>query len=157
MIGIGVSLVAQMVKNLPTMQETLVPSLDQEDPLEKGQPTPAFLPREFHGQIVGLQSVRRVRATNTQTHGLYSKFCLCRLISALIPSLVIPFFWYRGQGTPTQGDLWSAFRQIEGGQGVHPVSALSQLTSAQNKRMAIGAFLIAQLVQNSPAMQETLL
>ena len=29
------SLVAQMVKNLPAMQETRVQSLDQEDPLEK--------------------------------------------------------------------------------------------------------------------------
>ena len=28
--------VAQMVKNLPTMQETCVQSLGQEDPLEKG-------------------------------------------------------------------------------------------------------------------------
>ena len=27
---------AQMVKNLPAMQETWVPSLGQEDPLEKG-------------------------------------------------------------------------------------------------------------------------
>ena len=31
-----VSLVAQMVKNLPTMQETQVQSPGQEDPLEKG-------------------------------------------------------------------------------------------------------------------------
>ena len=30
----GVSLVAQMVKNLPTMQKTRVQSLGQEDPLE---------------------------------------------------------------------------------------------------------------------------
>ena len=30
------SLVAQMVKNLPAMQETQVHTLDQEDPLEKG-------------------------------------------------------------------------------------------------------------------------
>ena len=29
-------LVAQLVKNLPTVQETLVPSLGWEDPLEKG-------------------------------------------------------------------------------------------------------------------------
>ena len=33
------------------MQETQVPSLGQEDPLEKEWlPTPVFLPREFHGQ-----------------------------------------------------------------------------------------------------------
>ena len=33
------SLVAQMVKNLPAMQETWVRSLDWEDPLEKGMAT----------------------------------------------------------------------------------------------------------------------
>ena len=32
----GASLLAQMLKNLPAMQETLVQSLGQEDPLEKG-------------------------------------------------------------------------------------------------------------------------
>ena len=31
----GLTLLAQMVKNLPTMQETLIQSLGQEDPLEK--------------------------------------------------------------------------------------------------------------------------
>ena len=45
------SLVAQMVKNLPVMQETWVSSLVQEDALEKGmKPSPIFLPGEFHGQ-----------------------------------------------------------------------------------------------------------
>ena len=33
------SLVSQMVKNLPAMQETWVCSLGQEDPLEKGMAT----------------------------------------------------------------------------------------------------------------------
>ena len=33
---LGVSLVAQLVKNLPAMQETPVRFLGQEDPLEKG-------------------------------------------------------------------------------------------------------------------------
>ena len=33
---LGLSLVAQTVKNLPTMQETQVESLAQQDPLEKG-------------------------------------------------------------------------------------------------------------------------
>ena len=37
-----------MVKNPPAIQETWVQSLDQEDPLEKGLPTPVFLPGEFH-------------------------------------------------------------------------------------------------------------
>ena len=40
-----------MVKNLPAMQETGVPSLGQEDLLgKKWQPTPVFLPGEFHRQ-----------------------------------------------------------------------------------------------------------
>ena len=38
-IYIGASLVAQMVKNLPAVQETQVWSLGQEDPLEKGMAT----------------------------------------------------------------------------------------------------------------------
>ena len=37
------SLVAQMVKNLPAMQETQVQSLAQEDPLEKGMASPASI------------------------------------------------------------------------------------------------------------------
>ena len=38
-------------KELPSMQETWVRSLGQEDPLQKGMvSTPVFLPGEFHGQ-----------------------------------------------------------------------------------------------------------
>ena len=45
------SLVAQMVKHPPVMQETWVWSLDQAEPLEKEMATtPVFLPGEFHGQ-----------------------------------------------------------------------------------------------------------
>ena len=40
------SLIAQLVKNPPAMQETLVQFLGQEDPLEKGQAT--------HSSILGL-------------------------------------------------------------------------------------------------------
>ena len=40
-----------MVKNLPTMLETQVPSLGWEDPLEKEMVmTPVFLPGKLHGQ-----------------------------------------------------------------------------------------------------------
>ena len=47
----GASLGAQMVKNLPAMQEALVQSLGWEDLLEKGTAThPVSLPREFCGQ-----------------------------------------------------------------------------------------------------------
>ena len=38
-IQLGASLVAQMVKNLPAMWETWIPSLVWEDPLEKGKST----------------------------------------------------------------------------------------------------------------------
>ena len=45
---------AQWLKNMPAMQETQkvqVPSLSQEDPLEKDrQSTPVFLPGKSHGQ-----------------------------------------------------------------------------------------------------------
>ena len=41
---------AQIVKNLPAVQETWVRSLGQEDPLEKGMATPVLLPGEFHGR-----------------------------------------------------------------------------------------------------------
>ena len=48
----GASLVPQTVKNLPAIQETWVPSLGWESPLDKEtwQPTPVFLPGKFHGQ-----------------------------------------------------------------------------------------------------------
>ena len=43
-----ISLVAQTVKNPPSVRETWVQSLAWEDPLEKGMlPTPVFWPREF--------------------------------------------------------------------------------------------------------------
>ena len=45
-LGFGASLVAQLIKNLPAMQETLVQFLGQEAPLEKGQAT--------HSSILGL-------------------------------------------------------------------------------------------------------
>ena len=45
---IGATLVAQMVKSLPVMQETQVQSLGLEDTLEeKWQSTPVFLPGKF--------------------------------------------------------------------------------------------------------------
>ena len=62
----GASLVVQMVKNLPAMQETWVRSLGQEDPLEKEMATHSSIlawripwiaePRRL--QSMGLQRVR---------------------------------------------------------------------------------------------------
>ena len=50
--GTGASLVAQVVKNLPPMQETPVQYLSPEDALEKEMVTlpPVVLPGESHGQ-----------------------------------------------------------------------------------------------------------
>ena len=60
----GASPVAQMVKNLPAMQETWVQSLGQEDPLEKGMATHSNIlawripgtEEPGRSQSVGLQS-----------------------------------------------------------------------------------------------------
>ena len=50
-LSVWASLVAQLVKDLPVMQETWVQSLGWEDSLEKEwQPTPIFLPGQFHGE-----------------------------------------------------------------------------------------------------------
>ena len=54
------SLVAQMVKNLPALQETQVWSLGWEEPQRRAwQPTPVFLSGEFCGQrsLVGYKSM----------------------------------------------------------------------------------------------------
>ena len=54
------SLVTQMVKNLPVMQEMWVQSLNQEDPLEKEMTTHSIiLAGKFHGQknLVGYYSL----------------------------------------------------------------------------------------------------
>ena len=60
----GVSLTAQLVKNLPAMQDTLVQFLGQEDPLEKGQAT--------HSSTVGLSggSAGKESACNAGDLGL---------------------------------------------------------------------------------------
>ena len=52
------SLVAQLVKNPPAMQETPVQFLGWEDPLEKGQATPVFL--GFPGGSAGKESACNV-------------------------------------------------------------------------------------------------
>ena len=70
--------IAQMVKNLPAMQETQVQSLGQKDPLEKGwQPTPIFLPGKYHGQrsLVG-QSLWALKESDTTEHTHKSVHCI---------------------------------------------------------------------------------
>ena len=63
------SLVAQMVKNLPTMWETQVRSLGWEDPLQKQwQPTPVLLPGKPHGQrsVVGYSPCGHKESNTTE-------------------------------------------------------------------------------------------
>ena len=56
-----------MVKNLPAMQETQVPSLGREDPLEREWlPIPVFLPGESHGQRSLVGTVHGVAKSQTQ-------------------------------------------------------------------------------------------
>ena len=50
-VRLGIPLVAQMLKNLPAVQETWVHPSGQKIPWRKAsQPTPVFLPGESHGQ-----------------------------------------------------------------------------------------------------------
>ena len=63
------SLVAQLAKNLPAMQETWVLSLDWEDSLERERlSTPVFWPGEFHGQrrLVGCSPWDRKELDTTE-------------------------------------------------------------------------------------------
>ena len=70
------SLVAQVVKNPPAMQETQVQSLDWVDPwIRKHLPVPVFLPGEFHGYgcLVGYSSwghkeLHMTKHLSTHTH-----------------------------------------------------------------------------------------
>ena len=57
----GASLVAQLIKNLPAMQETWARSLGQEDPLEKGMAT--------HFCILA-RRIPRTKEADQQVHGI---------------------------------------------------------------------------------------
>ena len=70
--------VAQMVKNLLAMWDTWIWSLGWEDP----QPTPVFLPGEFHGprRLVGYSPRgRRIRHDWTTSLSFLSSFFLYRI------------------------------------------------------------------------------
>ena len=94
------SLVAQMVKNLPAVQENQVWSLGQEGSLEKGMATHSSilaweLPwiEEPGGlQSKGLPRVRHDWATNTSTI-LSPLTCLCSFVKDQLTLFVWVFFW----------------------------------------------------------------
>ena len=60
--SVWASLVAQMVKNLPAVWETWVPSLGQEDPLEKGMAT--------HSSILAWRTPQTEESGRLQSMGL---------------------------------------------------------------------------------------
>ena len=73
-----VSLVVQIVKNLPAMWEAWVRFLGWEDPLEKGQLTNSlFLPRGFHGQrsLVGYSQWAHKESDVTEQLTLCAYYC----------------------------------------------------------------------------------
>ena len=94
------SLVAQMVKNMPAMQETQVWSLGQEE--GNVLPTPVCLPREFHGQrnLLGysLWGCKELDMTEwlTHTHPSLSVFWFDVYFGLSIPIPILfwlPFAW----------------------------------------------------------------
>ena len=68
----GASLVAQMVKNLPAVQETWVLSPGEGN----GNSTPVFLPGEFHGQrsLAGYSSWDRKDMDTTERLTLTAQY-----------------------------------------------------------------------------------
>ena len=60
------SLLAQMVKNLPTMQKTRVQSLAWEDPLEKGMATRSSI---LAWRLPWTEEPGRIRSTGSQRVG----------------------------------------------------------------------------------------
>ena len=72
------SLVAQMVKNPPAMQEAWVQSLGWKIPWRrKRQPTPVFLPKESHeqGSLVGYSPWSQTQLKRLSTHSEDSPMC----------------------------------------------------------------------------------
>ena len=71
------SLVTETVKNLPAVQEAWVQSLGREDSWRrKWQPTPVFLPKEFHGQR-SLEGHKKSDTTERLTNVLIKAvFCI---------------------------------------------------------------------------------
>ena len=66
-MGQWASLVAQIVENLPAIQETQVQSLGQEDPLEKGMATrSSILAWDIRGQRAWWATIHRITKTRTQ-------------------------------------------------------------------------------------------
>ena len=69
MVNTRASLLAQMVKTLPAVQETQVQSLDQEDPMEKGMTTDTSILAwriPWTGELDGLESMESQKEITEQ-------------------------------------------------------------------------------------------
>ena len=118
------SLVAQMVKILPVMQETQVRSLGREDSLEKGMAIHSSIlawripwTQDPGGlQSMGSQIVRHNRLTNTYTHNILSQFSVWSLYSSLHPKHSPASHWHLINTvflTPPSAQEWTYRRQPE--------------------------------------------
>ena len=83
-ISAGASLVAQVVKNLPAMQETQIQSLGREDPLEEGVAT--------HSNILAWRITKDRRAWWVTVHGVTkSQTWLSMRIHGWIPAFLATY------------------------------------------------------------------
>ena len=76
-----VSLVVQMIKNLPAMQETQVRSLGQEDPLERGKAT--------HSSILAWEIPWTEEPGGLQSKGWQKEFNKLKLFKGVFPSCLV--------------------------------------------------------------------
>ena len=83
------SLVAQIVKHLPTTWETQVQSLGWEDLLKKWQPTPVFLPGESHGwrSLIGYSPWGRKESDTTERVHFHFQSSLVAQMVKYLPTL----------------------------------------------------------------------
>ena len=88
----GAFLVAQMIKKWPATQEPQVWSMVWEDLLEKGIPTPVFLPGGFHGQrnLAGYSPWGRKESDITERLSL-TNICWGGAFSAYYVAILICF------------------------------------------------------------------
>ena len=106
-----VSLMAQMVQNLPTMQETWLQSQGWEDPLRrKWQPTPVLLPEKSMDRGTWRPIVHGVTKSQTwlseQSLGLFQGVSQFSCVSPMYPETIhvikplfvfLLLFWGRGR------------------------------------------------------------
>ena len=85
LVLIGASLVAQMVKNLPAMQETWVWSWCQEDPLEKGMATHSGILWEDSTESGALHGITELDTTWQHCHFLSPEPITCGVQVGSLP------------------------------------------------------------------------